>query len=380
MLTYLVLLSGCNADAYNEHGYVFDPADHYDLSNVDEALPVLWTFTTDEQIMNPVVIDGERAVYIHTDETVYAVDPEGGSLIWRHPVEHTVRPFVVPFGDILLIPAKRERVLQGIDADSGELLWELPFHNHVQANADRPQMTDIAVDDKHAYVLLSLNRGTAILAIDPQTGEVLWKSPDELAAGLSGSIFQDDEDDFIRTTGARGTWKLSKADGHIIERVIRSTKSSGRPTYADGVAYTGGGPARAVDLETGTVLWSVYPKMCTDEAEQTVFEPPILDDEIGYLLTACEFMIQVDLETGDKLWEVAIPPTSQSFEPAGEVGYALTPYGDLLEVNKSDGDTTVLLTLSPPEVDVTTYKHLASNDNLLILAPGNNQVFAFRLN
>lgn len=375
---FALLAAGCTNDYY-ETDYVFEPAEHYDLVDVHESLQLLWTFTTDERIMNPVIIDDDRVVYIQTQEAVYAVDPQNGSLIWRHQIKNPLQTFVVPFGDILLIPTEREQVLQGVDSVTGKTIWELPFYNHVSAYSGRPRMTDIVVDDQRAYILLALNRGTAVLAIDPLTGGLLWEAPDDLREGLSGKIFQDNEEDFLHIRGGGGIWKLDKDDGHILGRIDTPLKSSRQPTYADGVAYTSGGPARAVDLETGETVWSFSPKMCTNSQERTVFEPPILDNDVGYLLTACEYIAQVELKSGEPRWLIGIRPTVQSFEPTEDAGYAFTPFGDLLEVDKTNGEAHIRLSLSPPEIDVTTYDHLTSDEDLLILTPGNNQAFAFRL-
>ena len=75
-------LGGCN-ESPGEDYLFFEPADHYDVVNVNEGLDLLWTFTPDEQIKNPVVLDGKRAAYFHTPKAVYSVNPADGSLRWR---------------------------------------------------------------------------------------------------------------------------------------------------------------------------------------------------------------------------------------------------------------------------------------------------------
>jgi hypothetical protein len=90
-------------------------------------------------------------------------------------------------------------------------------------------------------------------------------------------------------------------------------------------------------------------------------------------------MVQVDLKSGTPLWMTAVPPRVQSFEPTENTGYAFTPFGELFEVDKANGAIVLRLSLSPPEIDVTTYNHLVADGDLLILTPGNNQAFAFRL-
>ena len=157
---------------------------------------------------------------------------------------------------------------------------------------------------------------------------------------------------------------------------LRTTRE---PTYAEGIAYTSGGRARAVDLETGQILWSFRPDACESEDKRTVFEPPILADDVAYLLTACEYVAQVDLESGKQQWLAEIPPHPKSFEPVATGGYALTAIGDLFHVDKQDGARELMLSLSPPEIHLTTYRHLVSDGDILILTPGNNQAFAFAI-
>lgn len=371
-----------NADQ-DETYYVFEPAAQYDLHNVDNSLKLLWTFTPEERIMNPVVLDSGRAAYFQTHEAIYSVNPSDGSVQWRHPVKDplldSLQVFITPFEDLVLVPTATERILQGLDAATGRIVWELPFYNHVSARSGRPQMVDIAIDRERAYVLLSLARGTALLAVDPRNGEVLWEAPNDLRDGLPGAILQDDDSAYLYLTGGGAIWKLDKEDGHIIQKIDRPVKTSRQPTYADGVAYTSGGPARAVDLETGEILWSAYPSFCDDKRDRTVFEPPILDGDAAYLLTVCEYMAQVDLATGRQRWLAEVSPLAHSFEPVGGTGYALTPYGDLYAVNISNGETEVVMSLEPPEIGGTTYRHLVSDGDILILTPGNNQAFAFAI-
>lgn len=378
----VVTLGGCN-ETPGEDYIFFEPADHYDVVNVNEGIDLLWTFTPDEQIKNPVVLDGERAVYFHTPKAVYSVNPADGSLRWRHPVKNplldSTEVFIVPYDNLVLIPTETERVLQGVDASTGEVLWTLTFSDHISANAGRPQLVGISTDDEHAYIVLALHRGTAVLAVDPLSGDVLWKASDDMRNGLAGYIFQDRDDPFLYITSGGATWKLDKADGHIIDKIEKPWRSTRKPTYAEGIAYTSGGRARAVDLETGRILWSFSPDACESEDRRTVFEPPILVDDVAYLLTACEYVAQVDLESGMQQWLVEIPPRPKSFQPVKTGGYALTAIGDLFHVGKRDGARELMLSLSPPEIDLTTHRHLVSDGNILILTPGNNQAFAFKI-
>jgi outer membrane protein assembly factor BamB len=90
-------------------------------------------------------------------------------------------------------------------------------------------------------------------------------------------------------------------------------------------------------------------------------------------------MAQVDLATGRQRWLAEVSPLAHSFEPVGGTGYALTPYGDLYAVNISNGETEVVMSLEPPEIGGTTYRHLVSDGDILILTPGNNQAFAFAI-
>ena len=377
-----VMFGGCKDDLGEDY-YFFEPADHYNLVNTGEGLDLLWTFTPDEQIKNPVVLDGKRAAYFHTPEAVYSVNPADGSLRWRHPVKdpllNSTEVFIVPYQDLVLIPTRSEKVLQGLNAATGRILWELQFSDYVAGNAWPPQMIDISTDEERAYIVLSLSRGTAVLAIDPRTGEVLWTAPDDMRPGLPGQVFQDTDKPFVYVSSGSAVWKLNKSNGSIISKIDMPLRTTREPTYAEGIAYTSGGRARAVDLETGQILWSFRPDACESEDKRTVFEPPILADGVAYLLTTCEYVAQVDLESGKQQWLAEIPPHPKSFEPVATGGYALTAIGDLFHVDKQDGARELMLSLSPPEIHLTTYRHLVSDGDILILTPGNNQAFAFAI-
>lgn len=381
LLFGILLIGGCQPDE-SEYDYVFEAAEHYDIVNSGELLELAWTFTTNEKIMNPVVVDDQRAIYIQTHEAVYAVDPSDGSLLWRHPVDDptldSTRVFIVPHGDILMIPTERERVLQGVDAESGQILWSLPFYNHISARSGRPQMVDLVVDNDRAYALISLNRGTAVLALDPHSGEILWEAPDDLREGLPGAIFQDSEKEYLHVYN-RSFWKLDKATGNVVDHFDIDMSSTRRPTYSEGVAYTSGSTAKAVDLETVQEVWSFHPIVCEKEIGRTIFTPPILYDNVGYLLTACEHLLQTDLITGRILWGTEIPPSPQSLVQSGEHIFVLGLDGRVSAVSPVSGEIRQALELSPPEINANTYEHLAETSELLILTPGNNQAFAFRV-
>ena len=365
-----------NADI-RDYPYVFEPADHYDLASLDSDLSLRWTFTSQGQIITPIVFGTNQTVYIQSYKALYSLNAEDGSLQWQYPIKRSGGKSIVLFDNLILLAIENGCVLQGLDAALGQARWELRFNDRVAARSGCSLMSRITVDQKRAYILLSLARGTAVIAVDPYTGEILWKAPSEIKDELPGWIMQDEESPYLYLASGGSIRTLSKENGNILKKVNKPLRSREVPTYRDGIAYTNGGIARAVRMETGHVLWAFNPRFCEDERKRTIFEPPILDRDVAYMLTTCEFMAQADLETGKSNWIAEIPQYAKSFEPVGEKGYALNPFGEMYAVDAHDGSTNIVLSLEPPEIDVTTYQHLRHKDGLLILTPGNNQAFAF---
>ena len=87
----------------------------------------------------------------------------------------------------------------------------------------------------------------------------------------------------------------------------------------------------------------------------------------------------MDLESGDVLWETRILPSSKSFVAGTDIGYAFTRYGELYSVDLRTGEPHQVLSLEPAAIVAYLQQHLALQNNVLLMTPGNSQIFAFQV-
>jgi eukaryotic-like serine/threonine-protein kinase len=125
------------------------------------------------------------------DETLYAIGPEKGTVVWKCPLSGRVRATPAVLGDIVVVADFKGRVV-GIAAKEGRILWTQELGQPVYSSAAlTPAMAVLGCHDGHVYGL-DLRSGERVFAFT--TGGPVVSSPVAmadrfLAASTDGQLY-----------------------------------------------------------------------------------------------------------------------------------------------------------------------------------------------
>jgi outer membrane protein assembly factor BamB len=276
ILLALFFLTGCETlnSLMGEEAEDFDPP--AELTEFEESLKVteLWARNTgkgtDEQylLLQPVVAS-DRIFIADTDRKVLALNIENGRTIWSYTLEMGGGFF-----------SKADKVyITGGPGYSGEM------------------------------VFIGTNNGD-VIALDPQTGEELWKSKvsSEILAPpiksgdivivrtLDGRIFG------LNATSGRRLWTYEKT---VPALTLRGTST---PAIDDDVIIIGfdSGSLAALDITTGRLLWETGISSARGRSELErmvdIDASPVISGGIVYVVTFQGQLAALTRDTGRILW------------------------------------------------------------------------------
>jgi polyvinyl alcohol dehydrogenase (cytochrome) len=225
-------------------------------------LKVKWAFAyPGAQTWGQPVVVGGRVFVADTVDTVYALDAQTGCTVWTIKPGAAVRSAisigqgeggkaVAYFGDMA-------GSMHAVDADSGHELWKVKVDDHPLA---RMTGSPVLAGDRLLVPVSSLEEGAAsqaayecctfrgaVLALDPESGKVLWKTK-TITAPLKTYRRKGQDVDLHGPAGG-SVWNAPTVD---LER--------GRVYFGVGNDYTdiddvNTDGVMALDLKTGKKLW-----------------------------------------------------------------------------------------------------------------------------
>jgi polyvinyl alcohol dehydrogenase (cytochrome) len=314
----------------------------------------------------PVIVDG--TVYLGDwSGHIRAVDAESGEELWATDAGHGLIAQSVAVTEDRVVAAGFESHMVAVDRESGELLWETQVDDQPASivfggavEVDGLVVLGIAtMDELTPGAPPSL--GGSIVALDAESGEEAWRYwiGQEGQAGSGGSVWSSaafDEDRghiYIgtanNTTDAGTTGRtdavvsLDAATGEEVwvsqftPADTMSTGDVGAPPNlfeVDGADALGvgdkGGVYRALDRETGEVLWETS---VTDGGPQggIMGAAAVAGDSIyvaSNKASADADLVALDRETGEEQWRIDV---------GGHVSGPVTWANDVVYVGDSNG-------------------------------------------
>ncbi len=240
-------------------------------------------FTSDGQMVFPNSSPNEHSFY--------SIDPSNGDVNWTfNASKGTWIAGAITIGDVILAP-DGEGVLYGL-SNSGEELWQLKASDH--------GLWSHAVTDGEAAYLTTVDH--FVYAINPQTGNVLWKT--ELDNVLMSSPAVD---------VANGTLYIGSLSGKLIAlnaangKVVWTTQLKGgiwsAPAVDGETLYLGTvdgqiGTFYALNAQDGSVLWK------NEEAASIIGGALVLEDQVVYVTEAG--LVQSRNKEGSSVWQANI--------------------------------------------------------------------------
>ena len=223
------------------------------------------------------------------------VKSEVGARVWSADLGARLnKPHCYPVvaGEYYYIGTENGTVL-AINAQSGEVVWELPLEDGVMASG-------LAADAERLFVggedVRSLPiPGRELLALDLRSGDLLWRAPTEAhslsAAAVTGeAVYFSASDGHLRAVDAR--------TGHLIWAVEHPHWSPTPPVTDAGVICVGGraNTVIAYNIANGAELWRF-------SARGWFAHPLYIWQDRLYALAWDEQLYVLDLHTGTLLWQ-----------------------------------------------------------------------------
>ncbi len=266
--------------------------------------PVLrWRFQAHGPITKNISIV-RGVAYVESDDGVlHALDASDGTERWRVTVATgtTAGTAVV---DGLVYVTDTDGRFHAFDATNGTERW---------ASRDVVK-TDSTFVVGRATIYVSSLAGE-VVALDAKTGDVRWRTKvadggDVYAPALAG--------DRLFVGGQRsGFVALDAQTGEIRWRADTGSDQLATSTYADGIAYSGGGAdstvgtERAFDPATGRLLW---------KADEAVYAPAVANG-VAYSGSRAGVLVARDARTGRDVWRRQFHGVVRAPVIAGNVVY-----------------------------------------------------------
>lgn len=281
---------------------------------------ILWRYQDKNTPFFPhglAAADGELFVTVNdTDNlqtmqagSVYALDAETGQLLWKTQIakdpSHSL-PLVVE-GKILV--GDDSGTLNVLDAETGKILWQKKLVGEGEIHSS-PAYADGLIfvgTEGDARYRENPRSPSSILALKPQSGEIVWQFPIDYAPDRVNLIHATPAiNEGVVYFGSENGWfyALSAKDGGLIWRKELATgRDMVGTSAAAGVGFgkvfvsLWSGKFLALDQKTGAVVWEFsYDGNGTDSS------PVVADNQV--CLGAHEgYFYCLDAETGKVLWQ-----------------------------------------------------------------------------
>jgi outer membrane protein assembly factor BamB len=182
---------------------------------------LLWSTDTGAEIQRSIIMRDDTLYLANADNTVYAIDPNAGEVVWRYrkpPVEgfsaagyadilHTGRSVVASFAD---------GTISALDAITGAQLWSTDLAAEVVSATGEGQINLIDADATPTIAgttIATASVSGGLWGLDVESGNVLWTRPD--LAGITGLAAANDQF-YAAFAGGKGLCAISKERGETL--------------------------------------------------------------------------------------------------------------------------------------------------------------------
>lgn len=282
-------------------------------------------------------IDTERyySVRGRNPRMLSAYDLTNGELVWSQPAGPCTPAIVA--GPRIFCPTN---LLRAFDARSGEILWTYTPSRSLSSTYN-------AADDERVYVsTYDYGHGLEeVIALDAATGEVLWQRTVEgdwtqtrmrsLTLVPSGELLVAFEGEFVlgQIFSVAVVVALDPATGEELWRYIDGDETTdngigGLTVWEDLILYsaTTGQEAVAFDIATREVVWRVpfLPNAFSG------LIPPVVKDGIAYFSDTQGGLQAVDARTGAVIWSTERDEGFFGHAVCGDVVLGISPSGQFV--------------------------------------------------
>jgi outer membrane protein assembly factor BamB len=288
---------------------------------------VLWRHPVGEGNSSPVVANGR--VFIHAkvkdknEEEVVAWDATTGKLLWQTTHPRAALKSLYGNGPRATPAVSGNRiytfgitgVLRCLETDTGKQIWEADMLKEFGANNLFFGMSCSPLVEGNKVLVNVGGTGASVVAFDPDTGKVAWKSLDDRASYSSPIVFGEGTERQVIFLTRQGLVSLNPTDGSLFWRfplVDQLLESSTTPVHVGDLLVASSITYGSIGLHLGTKegkpsatqLWK-------NDALTCYFATPVaVGQDYLYLVTgskpsalAAQATLHcIEAKTGKELW------------------------------------------------------------------------------
>jgi outer membrane protein assembly factor BamB len=182
---------------------------------------LLWKTDTGAEIRRAISMRDDTLYLANADNTVYAIDPNSGDVIWRYRKPPVEGFSAAGYADVLftgtgLVAAFADGTIVSLDAVTGAPLWTADLAGEVVAATGEGDVNLVDADATPAIVddtLAAASVSGGLWGLDVKTGNVLWTRTD--LVGITGLAAANGRF-YAALAGGKGLCEISKTDGATV--------------------------------------------------------------------------------------------------------------------------------------------------------------------
>ncbi|MCG1003648.1 MULTISPECIES: PQQ-binding-like beta-propeller repeat protein [Halobacterium] len=204
--------------------YVVATADESTVAAIDAATgETAWSTTVHRATDARVAVAGGRVFVPTFGEGLVALDASTGEYRWTAPVVEThVYP---PTATGSVVYAHDREFVYAFDAASGDELWRGNREDAARRLTDT--RTPLTTDGERVYAVGSIDDGTAVVALDADTGDFRWAhaaGTEEVSpVAADGTLYVPDADGVVALDAASGERRWTRGDGRVASLSVVGT-------------------------------------------------------------------------------------------------------------------------------------------------------------
>ena len=279
-----------------------------------DALELLWTYSTEEEVKSSVVVVGDRVLFGSVDGNVYCLDKYTGKKRWAFKTEAEVEATPLVLNN-MVYTGSGDGNLYALDLNDGTKRWSYKTEDRVLGAANYVK----GPDGKFRIIVGSYD--FFLHCVDAETGEGIWKY--ESADFINGSPAVDGPITVVGGCDAIAHM-IDLGNGEKIGGVEVGQPIAGSMAIVDGDVYFGhyGEEVVCIDVATKQVEWTYKNR------DFAYFSTPAVSKDLVLIGGRDKRLHAINRVDGTPAWE---------FRTRGAVDSSPVICGDRVVVGSDDG-------------------------------------------
>ncbi|MBN2718249.1 MAG: PQQ-binding-like beta-propeller repeat protein [Deltaproteobacteria bacterium] len=218
---------------------------------------LIWKVDTGAELRRNVHMHADTVFVVNADNTVLAIDPEGGEIIWRYRREPVEGFSSVGHADLKIAGASvltgfSDGFVVSLDAGTGVVNWEMDLATDAVAEADADDVLLVDVDATPVVVdniVVAASLAGGVYGLDLESGNVRWIRSD--LTKVTGAASSATEAYMVRA-GRKGLVTLNPQNGHTHKEMLFGVGLKADPLPYDDVLLISDSEAGLYIVSAGT--------------------------------------------------------------------------------------------------------------------------------